>query len=133
MSDSYLTLKQAQEHLPGRNGKPLSVQAIRRRIRNGIRGIRLRATNNGCDWFTKEAWIREFLDQTTGEPVEGCEAGLGHAQAMETLKLRYGFDAAKKVHGKRLQKRRRVSRALQEALPGSQAARKGRLGELGPT
>lgn len=106
MSVNYISLKHIGHRLPGRNGKAMSIPAIRRRIIQGINGIRLRAMSNGSEWFTTEQWIQEFLTAATGYPVGREDAELGHAQAMERLQQRYGVNANEMPH-QRLHRGRR--------------------------
>ena len=121
-----LTLKEAARLIPGRGGCSLSVKAVRRRITQGVGGIRLRAINNGSDWFTTAAWIDEFLTAATGEPTR-INAGEGHRRAMETLTLRYGFQHEQnEVRNQGVQRGSRNPRPVQVVLSKRSPARRGR-------
>lgn len=119
MFTRFISLCEAQRFLPGRNGQPLSIKAIRRRCHEGVHGVRLRFVRNGHDLFTTEQWIEEFLQASTGEQVERIDSGRGHSRAMETLQ-RYGLQH-EKMSAKELRKRHAPARTLRGVLPAGVA------------
>jgi hypothetical protein len=64
--EHMITLTEASGVFPGGLGKA----SILRRIRKGILGVRLRAVFDGGRYWTKEEWIKEFLDEVTAKRLE---------------------------------------------------------------
>lgn len=67
-----LTLAEAANHFPRRNGKKVHVKTLLRRIVNGCRGVHLRAFKDGNTWFTTVAWIREFQETCTARSIRSA-------------------------------------------------------------
>lgn len=103
-------LSEAARFFPRRSsGRKISVDAIRRRIVKGWRGVKLRAVRDGGVWFTAQQWVEEFLDACTRKaqpdvPVPPTETP-GARWADEQLAKLWG------THGK--QQRRRAAAQAQ--------------------
>ena len=63
--EALIPLSRAAKLFPKRNGKSPHLKTLCRRIRNGSRGVRLRAVHDGGRWYTSLAWVRQFLDEST--------------------------------------------------------------------
>jgi hypothetical protein len=50
------------------DGRPMHPRTIKRRIRFGYHGNRLRAVKDGGVWYTTPEWIREHLDMIRPQP-----------------------------------------------------------------
>lgn len=59
-STSELTLSQAAKQTPGRDGKPVHINTIRRWVAKGFRGVRLSAWRRGGMWFTSASALEQF-------------------------------------------------------------------------
>ena len=71
MEDRMLVrLNEASQWFPQRSGKPLSAKAIRRRIHQGKRGVRLQAVMDGGEWFTCREWVEEFTSAVTSASLK---------------------------------------------------------------
>ena len=71
MDDLMLvTLNDASEWFPKRNGRTLGTKAIRRRIHQGKRGVRLQAVRDGGEWFTCRQWVEEFMVAVTAASLK---------------------------------------------------------------
>jgi hypothetical protein len=95
MDETKLTpLTAAARWFPLRDGKPVSVKAIVRRIRKGHRGVRLRATLDGGQWFTTRQWVDEFQAAVTEAAIPSvCSPSVSTravAQARAALARRFG-------------------------------------------
>lgn len=101
MQDTNLTpLNEASKWFPLRGGKPLGPKALRRRIRNGSRGVRLRAIKDGGEWFTCREWVEDYLSAVTAAalaPVKAVRVAPAKSseRAKRRLARRYGIHAAK--------------------------------------
>jgi hypothetical protein len=93
-------LSAAARWFPQRNGRPVSVKAIVRRIRKGHRGVRLRATLDGGQWFTTRQWVDEFQAAVTEAAVPAISSpsasSRAHSAAMARLERRYGRGGTKR-------------------------------------
>ncbi|HWA98588.1 MAG TPA: DUF1580 domain-containing protein [Pirellulales bacterium] len=98
MLDAHLdliTLIEAAKLLPRRNGKKFHVITIKRWIRVGCRGVRLRAWKVGHEWFTTREALADFQDACTRKSLgyvrpTPAEIDLEARQAREDLR-RIGF------------------------------------------
>lgn len=64
-SNDLITISEAAEFFPQRNGKLVHLKTLHRRIRQGSRGVRLRAVCDGGQWFTTRAWVADFMEAST--------------------------------------------------------------------
>lgn len=64
--DGEITLAQAAKLLPKVNGKAFHVDTLKRWIAKGCRGVRLEAWRRGGRWFTSEAALEKFRQETSG-------------------------------------------------------------------
>lgn len=101
MQTTFVTLSTAAKMFPSRNGERMHVRSIRRRIINGVHGVKLRAVRNGGQWFTTPQWIAEFLDDCTRQTVKEAptcqDTSAAHALALEALGARYGIHVPAKT------------------------------------
>lgn len=130
-----ITLAQAADLFPKRDGRKLHIKTIKRRIVVGCNGVRLNAFKDGGVWFTTPRWIREFQEACTRRAMPGRERpaaqrSRSHEQASEALRRRYGFhgqkedcriDAQAKAEMSDVLESLPLSRPLRGLLPGREA------------
>jgi len=89
-----ITLNDAADRLPKRQGKKIHVKTLARWIVKGCHGAKLVATKIGGVWFTCDAWLIEFQRRCSmsesGSVPEGVAIAL-QQQARRSLEERYGF------------------------------------------
>ena len=91
-----IPLEKAAELFPQRCGKPPHVKTLHRRIRNGSRGVRLRAVHDGGRWFTTKQWVKEYMDASTRRAmpagsIHQTAATEDHDDACRELQSRWGI------------------------------------------
>lgn len=95
---SLIPLKDAVHFFPPTDGKAVTVRTLKRRIKIGVRGIRLMGRFDGHRWLTSWRWVEEYLaaqtHQNGGSPRAQEERVSSHQQATETLKRRFGYGTA---------------------------------------
>jgi hypothetical protein len=120
MHDSHangISLAEAADLLPRKNGKKRHVCTIKRWIVKGCRGVKLYGWRSGNDWYTTPDAIRQFERECTrhsGTAVirQPAEQSQAVAQARATLRRNgfYGRDErsakTQEVLGARLQEAR---------------------------
>lgn len=98
--NEYISLSQAAGLFPRQTGgKKISLDALRRRILKGVRGVRLKAIWDGRGWYTTREWVLEFQDACTRARLPDSAAARAaiddeERRARETLK-RLGIDLDK--------------------------------------
>lgn len=78
-TDDRLSLAEACDYLPRRNGKTPHLYTVRRWVAKGVSGtrggvVRLRAFRVGGTWFTRLVWVREFIAALT-DGMDGTDDG----------------------------------------------------------
>lgn len=71
MQATLLSLTDIQNRLATESGSGPSKATIRRWMKKGLAGIRLRSRKVGRSAVTTEQWLAEFIDLTTGDATEG--------------------------------------------------------------
>lgn len=88
-----LSLAEAATLFPKRNGKPLSLVAMRRRVVKGVDGVRLRAIRDGRVWFTTREWVEQFQAEVTRRRLQDpCVSRSESVSAVRArLRMKHGF------------------------------------------
>lgn len=102
VTDTRITLTEAAKLFPMRNGKHPHIVTLRRWILTGSRGVKLKGSRIGGQWYTSADWVEEFIAAGTDRAMEGYEqpeqsgrpqvVSAAHTAAMGRLKRRYGID-----------------------------------------
>jgi hypothetical protein len=70
LSIGLITLEQAANLLPKRNGRPVTEKTIRSWMREGLRGVRLKFVRIGGRRFTSVEYVEEFIKELTETDVK---------------------------------------------------------------
>lgn len=132
MNTTWLSLRDIAALLPGRNGKRMHVNSVRRRMKVGCRGVRLKHISNGNELFSTAEWVQEFLEKSTGGRLPSLKSG--HDRAKESLATRFGIHGGKKEknvsHG-RMRRRSGAPRSVPAVLRDSYSNGEFRRDDLG--
>jgi hypothetical protein len=94
-------LSEAAEWFPCRNGRKPTKKTLLRRVRQGARGVRLRAVLDGGRRHTRREWVEEFLQAQTEASLkmhalaDRLRPRRPSERARNFLRRRYGFHADK--------------------------------------
>jgi hypothetical protein len=104
-NESFISLCDAANSLPKRNGKSVHRLTVRNWIVNGLRKTRLAAIKIGGVWFTTQEWMDEFFRATTQVAI--CDSRRhpsikreSHLRARRELQRRLGLDERGKKIGR---------------------------------
>jgi hypothetical protein len=98
IEDDRISLADACRLLPSRNGKPPHLYTVRRWASHGVKGtdgklVRLRAFRVGRTWYTRRAWISEFIEILT----DGMDGTDGVSQPTEPARRQRILEARRRV------------------------------------
>lgn len=97
MTTDLITVDEAAQLFPAKNGSCLHRESVIRRIRSGCNGVRLQAVKNGKCWFTTQEWIAQFMVDCAKKSVRPARLELekdrseNYERAAESLHRRYGI------------------------------------------
>lgn len=93
-TETLLSLEDARLEVPGRNGKPISYDTIRRWVDKGLRGRRLEAVKVGGIWKTSKGAITRFMARLNPEVAKSLtkhNEDLAIKLAQDNLRKKFGL------------------------------------------
>lgn len=90
---NLITIIEAAKLFPTRNGKHPAAKTVRRWIKEGVKGVKLKGSRVGGFFYTTPEWVKEFEDRCSGRKpeVSSRERKERNQRAREILISRWGY------------------------------------------